>query len=188
MAELAFAPKGLDLAAREVKDGTFLYGKTVTLPFFPSGVVDLPPGGEKRMRNARKHHMVFWVFAGRVDVELNEFAFSIGRGGMWQVPRGESLCMAPARASSAPFPGVPGMLTADRVLCCRKLVRPAQPLRSTHAPLLRTGMLHVGGGAGRRGGPVGARSGHGGGSGAGLVLRLMLPRTTVTQPIWHTGL
>ena len=50
----------------------------------------------ERMRNSRKHHMVFCVFAGRVDVELNEFAFSIGRGGMWQVPRGKHLSECPS--------------------------------------------------------------------------------------------
>ena len=52
-------------------------------------MVDLPPGGVKRMKNSRKNHMVFWVFRGRVRVEVAGTAFSIGRGGMWQVPRGK---------------------------------------------------------------------------------------------------
>lgn len=34
--------------------------------------------------------MVFWVFYGRVRVEVAGIEFSIGKGGMWQVPRGES--------------------------------------------------------------------------------------------------
>ena len=52
-------------------------------------MVDLPPGGVKRMKNSRKNHMVFWVFRGRVRVEVAGTEFSIGRGGMWQVPRGQ---------------------------------------------------------------------------------------------------
>ena len=34
--------------------------------------------------------MVFWVFAGRVEVDVSGNTFSVGRGGMWQVPRGKS--------------------------------------------------------------------------------------------------
>jgi centromere protein C len=80
----------LDDATREVKNSSFQYGKTVTLPFFHSGVVDLPPKGEKKMKNSRRNHMVFWVFSGRVDVDVSNNQFSIGKGGMWQVPRGKS--------------------------------------------------------------------------------------------------
>ena len=34
--------------------------------------------------------MVFWVFAGRVLVDVSGNEFSVGRGGMWQVPRGKT--------------------------------------------------------------------------------------------------
>lgn len=74
---------------KEVKGAEFKFAKTLTLPFFHAGVVDLPPGGEKRMKNARKNHMVFWVFYGRVRVDVAGAEFSIGKGGMWQVPRGK---------------------------------------------------------------------------------------------------
>ena len=85
---MAFAPKGLNESTREVKGASFRYAKTVTLPFFHSGMVDIPPDGEKRVKNSRKNHMVFWVFSGRVMVNVSGNDFSIGRGGMWQVPRG----------------------------------------------------------------------------------------------------
>ena len=61
------------------------------MPFFGSGMVDLPPGGAKRSKNSRKMQMVFFVFYGRVQVEVGTptTRFGIGKGGMWQVPRGE---------------------------------------------------------------------------------------------------
>jgi centromere protein C len=79
---------------REVKGADFLYAKTLTLPFFHSGMVDLPSGGEKRVKNTRKNHMVFWVFYGRVMVDVAGVKFSIGKGGMWQVPRGNFYSIA----------------------------------------------------------------------------------------------
>lgn len=76
---------------RDISGATFRFAKTLTLPFFGSGMVDLPPGGTKRVKNSRKMQMVFFVFYGRVTVDLGTPTqrFSIGRGGMWQVPRGK---------------------------------------------------------------------------------------------------
>ena len=88
--DLALAPVALEGLTREVKGAEFMYAKTITLPFFHSGMVDIPPGGEKKTKNSRKNHMVFWVFSGRVQVKVADTSFSIGRGGMWQVPRGTS--------------------------------------------------------------------------------------------------
>ena len=90
--DLAIAPHGLDTLMKEVKNQNFQYAKTITLPFFHSGVVDIPPGGEKRQKNSRKNHMVFWVFSGRVVVDVSGNEFGLGKGGMWQVPRGECQC------------------------------------------------------------------------------------------------
>ena len=58
------------------------------MPFFGSGIVDLPPSGEKRIKNARRMQMVFFVFSGRVRVTVNDLNFGVGKGGMWVVPRG----------------------------------------------------------------------------------------------------
>lgn len=54
-------------------------------------MVDLPPGGVKRLKNSRKMQMVFFIHYGRVMVKVGNTNFSIGKGGMWQVPRGESI-------------------------------------------------------------------------------------------------
>ncbi|KAK0625977.1 kinetochore CENP-C fungal-like protein [Immersiella caudata] len=71
-----------------VKDATFRYAKILSEGFFNCGVVDLPPGAEKRPKNSRKMFMTFFVHTGRVLVTVNETSFRISKGGMWFVPRG----------------------------------------------------------------------------------------------------
>jgi len=78
------------VATQEVKGATFRYAKTLSEGFFNVGVVDLPPGSEKRPKNSRKMFMTFFVHTGRVLVTVNETSFRISKGGMWFVPRGES--------------------------------------------------------------------------------------------------
>jgi centromere protein C len=75
----------------DIRDATFRFAKTLTMPFMNAGVVDLPPGSEKRPKNSRKMHMVFFVHYGKVLVTVNEAQFRISAGGMWFVPRGK-LC------------------------------------------------------------------------------------------------
>lgn len=79
---------------RDISGADFKFAKTLTLDFFGSGMVDLPPGGAKRVKNSRKMQMVFFVFYGRVEVSMGTplKTFSIGKGGQWQVPRGKLLC------------------------------------------------------------------------------------------------
>lgn len=77
------------IQTRDIRDATFRFAKTLSLPFFGSGVVDLPPGAEKRPKNSRKMQMVFFVFQGKVLVTVHETQFRIGAGGMWFVPRGK---------------------------------------------------------------------------------------------------
>jgi len=80
------------IITRDVGTGaSFKFAKTLTLPFFGSGMVDLPPGGIKKPKNSRKMQMVFFVFYGRVEVSVNDSVFRIGKGGMWQVPRSKFL-------------------------------------------------------------------------------------------------
>ena len=76
---------------RDIRDATFRFAKTLTMPFMGAGVVDLPPGAEKRPKNSRKMHMVFFVHYGKVMVTINETQFRISAGGTWFVPRGEFL-------------------------------------------------------------------------------------------------
>ncbi|KAJ5038937.1 uncharacterized protein L3040_006612 [Drepanopeziza brunnea f. sp. 'multigermtubi'] len=76
------------IITRDIPSSGFKFAKTLTLPFFGSGMVDLPPKAMKKSKNSRKMQMVFFVFSGRVQVTVNDNIFSIGKGGMWQVPRG----------------------------------------------------------------------------------------------------
>ncbi|KAI1084396.1 Mif2/CENP-C like-domain-containing protein [Whalleya microplaca] len=84
--ELAISDAAIE--ARPVKDSTFLFAKTLTMPFFGSGIVEMPPGSEKRHKNTRKMHMVFFVHTGSVTVNIADNEFQIGKGGTWFVPRG----------------------------------------------------------------------------------------------------
>lgn len=66
----------------------FMFTKTLTMPFFGSGVIELPPKGMKGLKNSRKFQFVFFVYSGKVAVEICGTQFVISKGGMWQVPRG----------------------------------------------------------------------------------------------------
>ena len=92
--DLAFASSAIE--TRDVANSEFKYAKIMTLPFFGSGVVELPPEGFKRAKNSRKMQMCFFVHEGKVMVEVgaqgahgevNQFAIS--KGGVWVVPRGK---------------------------------------------------------------------------------------------------
>jgi centromere protein C len=87
--EKQLALSGAAIQTQPVKGSTFRYAKTLNEGFFNSGVVDLPPGSEKRPKNSRKMFMSFFVHTGRVLVTVNETTFRINKGGMWFVPRGK---------------------------------------------------------------------------------------------------
>lgn len=76
---------------RDIAGAEFKFAKTLTTDFFGAGMVEVPPGGAKRIKNSRKMQMVFFVFYGRVMINLGTppTRFSIGKGGQWQVPRGK---------------------------------------------------------------------------------------------------
>ncbi|KAI0803345.1 Mif2/CENP-C like-domain-containing protein [Xylaria sp. FL0064] len=84
--ELAISENAIQL--KDIKDATFKFAKTLTLPFFGAGVVDLPPGAEKRPKNSRMRHLVFFVHTGNVQVTIAQTEFGIAMGGMFFVPRG----------------------------------------------------------------------------------------------------
>ncbi|KAI1106758.1 Mif2/CENP-C like-domain-containing protein [Jackrogersella minutella] len=84
--ELAVSEAAIQL--KDIKDATFRFAKTLTTSFFGSGIVDMPPGSEKRTKNSRKMQMVFFVHTGSVEVTVAQTEFRIGKGGMWFVPRG----------------------------------------------------------------------------------------------------
>ena len=98
--EVAYSFDAVEM--RDISGADFKFAKTLTLDFFGSGMVDLPPGGAKRVKNSRKMQMVFFVFYGRVEVSMGAplKSFSIGKGGQWQVPRGKLLHSLPFHYSS----------------------------------------------------------------------------------------
>lgn len=110
--EIAIAHAPAAIITREVKGSalhegtTFRYAKLLSTSFFGTGIVELPPGGIKRPKNSRKMHMGFFVVKGRVTVHVgpagsddteSQNRFSIGKGGFWQVPRGEPFLHRRAR-------------------------------------------------------------------------------------------
>ncbi|KAH7025453.1 Mif2/CENP-C like-domain-containing protein [Macrophomina phaseolina] len=76
------------IQTREVRGANFQYSKLLGLPYLGAGMVDLPPHGSKRSKNSRKMHMVFCVLTGKVNATVGETVFSISKGGVWMVPRG----------------------------------------------------------------------------------------------------
>ncbi|KAB8338797.1 hypothetical protein FH972_021742 [Carpinus fangiana] len=80
--EIAFA--GRSIEARDVQGAQFRYAKTLTMGFFGSGIVEMPPNGFKRMKNSRKMAMVFFVHYGKVAVDVAGTRFTISKGGVWQ--------------------------------------------------------------------------------------------------------
>ncbi|KAI0900505.1 Mif2/CENP-C like-domain-containing protein [Annulohypoxylon nitens] len=97
--ELAISEAAIQL--KDIKDATFRFAKTLTMPFFGSGIVDMPPGSEKRTKNSRKMHMVFFVHSGSVEVTVAQTEFRIGKGGMWFVPRGNHYSILNDSSTSA---------------------------------------------------------------------------------------
>lgn len=93
IAEEQIAISGDAVQTRDIRDATFRFAKTLTMPFMGAGIVDLPPGAEKRPKNSRKMHMAFFVHYGKVMVTVNEAQFRISPGGTWFVPRGKSFML-----------------------------------------------------------------------------------------------
>jgi hypothetical protein len=122
----------------------------MTLPFFGSGIVELPPEGFKRMKNSQKMQMVFFVHEGKVlvtvgppavgqngrgvsgeEAETNEFAIS--KGGVWVVPRGMFLlCFA--------FLSFPNHLALHCISATRSEKR-SSPKKPQHATVVDAGFL-----------------------------------------------
>ena len=142
--DVAYASEAIEM--RDINNADFRFAKTLTLPFFGSGMVDLPPGGEKRVKNSRKMQMVFFVFYGRVTVDLGTpmQRFGIGKGGMWQVPRGEFLHLAfvrsvPSLSSPSSSPG--SILPKAFLIINRELLFHRQQLQNqARSHLLRPGL------------------------------------------------
>ncbi|KAI1813493.1 Mif2/CENP-C like-domain-containing protein [Poronia punctata] len=89
--ELAISENAIQL--KDIKDATFKFAKTLSLPFFASGIVELPPNSQKRTKNSRKMHLAFFVHSGNVQVKVGQTEFGIAKGGMFFVPRGNNYSL-----------------------------------------------------------------------------------------------
>ncbi|KAH6431303.1 hypothetical protein HBI14_031720 [Parastagonospora nodorum] len=87
--QIAWAQKGMQPV--DVPDGSFQYTKLASAgDFFNWGIIDLRVDQMKRTKNSRKMHMIFNVQSGTVEVKVHENEFTVHRGGVWQVPRGNT--------------------------------------------------------------------------------------------------
>jgi centromere protein C len=91
------AISGAAIKTTEVVGGEFRYAKVFSEGFIGAGVVDLPPGAIKRLKNSRKVFMIFFVHAGRVLVTVQETSFRISKGGIFIVPRCKLSSSFPSR-------------------------------------------------------------------------------------------
>ncbi|KAK5009098.1 hypothetical protein LTR28_002730, partial [Elasticomyces elasticus] len=107
LTDIAFAARSMVL--RDVQSADFRYAKVLTMPFFGSGLVELPARGYKRMKNSRKMQMVFFVHEGKVTVEVAGLTFGLTKGGCWQVPRVASRSGAAAHPQGSLAKGRSGV-------------------------------------------------------------------------------
>ena len=96
--DIAYAPSAIQ--THEVKDSTFRFAKILSTPFLGSGFVEMPPGAIKKQKNSKRMHMVFFVFHGRIQVDVAGLQFSAGKGTVFQVPRGKAIGFAFSRSQT----------------------------------------------------------------------------------------
>lgn len=70
-------------------DGSFKYAKLVRIPFFGAGLLEIPPGGSKSAKSSRNMQMIFFIYEGKVTVDVAGMTFGITAGGSFIVPRGK---------------------------------------------------------------------------------------------------
>lgn len=86
---IAWSEKGIEPV--EVADGSFKYAKMDSAGyFFNWGMLELRADQMKRTKNSRMMHMLFNVQYGTVEVKVHVNEFTVHKGGIWQVPRGNT--------------------------------------------------------------------------------------------------
>ncbi|KAF9701190.1 hypothetical protein EKO04_000326 [Ascochyta lentis] len=99
---LAWSEKGIKPEA--VGDGSFQYariGGSGPAGFLNWGMIELRADQMKRSKNSRKMHMVFNVQSGAVEVKVHENEFTVHKGGIWQVPRGNTYSIKNVGSATA---------------------------------------------------------------------------------------
>ncbi|TLD32074.1 hypothetical protein E2P81_ATG07564 [Venturia nashicola] len=79
----------------------FAFTKTHSSHFFGTGIMEIPPGGYKMKKNSRKMTMAFFMHTGKVDVMVAEDEFTISKGGIFHVPRGNTYSIHNPREHTA---------------------------------------------------------------------------------------
>ncbi|KAF1944873.1 cupin domain-containing protein [Clathrospora elynae] len=86
---IAWAEKGIH--PQNIGDGGFKFARIGSCgPFFNWGLIELGVDQMKRTKNSRCMHMVFNLQSGTVEVRVHENEFTVHKGGLWQVPRGNT--------------------------------------------------------------------------------------------------
>jgi hypothetical protein len=89
---IGWAQKGINPA--DVPDASFKFtklGSAGQSSFLSWGFIELKADQLKRTKNSRRMHMVFHVTSGAVEVKVHDSEFTVHKGGVWQVPRGEFM-------------------------------------------------------------------------------------------------
>ncbi|ODH39378.1 hypothetical protein ACO22_01946 [Paracoccidioides brasiliensis] len=124
IADIAFAPSAIE--THEVKDSTFRFAKILNNFFLGSGFVDMPPGAVKRQKNSKKMHMVFFVYHGRIRVDVSGLQFSAGKGCVFQVPRGNNYSFSNDYDKSAAIFFTQGCVPVEKEVPVES-VEPSEP-------------------------------------------------------------
>ncbi|KAF1961368.1 hypothetical protein CC80DRAFT_236198 [Byssothecium circinans] len=88
---IAWAQKGVNPV--DVPDASFKFTKLGSVGednFLSWGFIELQADQMKRTKNSRRMHMLFHVQSGAVEVKIHENVFTLHRGGVCQVPRGNT--------------------------------------------------------------------------------------------------
>ena len=73
----------------EVANASFRMNKTLSYDHLGTGVIDFPPGGQKRWKPAGRYDLVFYVVKGKVAANVASNEFVLRKGGQFQVMKGE---------------------------------------------------------------------------------------------------
>ncbi|KAF8242275.1 hypothetical protein K440DRAFT_617714 [Wilcoxina mikolae CBS 423.85] len=76
------------IVTSDVANGSFKFVKTFTQDGFGTGIMEIPPGGSKRVKSSGKMSLVFYMLLGRATVNIAGNRFRVGKGGQFMVPRG----------------------------------------------------------------------------------------------------
>ncbi|KAG4304391.1 hypothetical protein PORY_002101 [Pneumocystis oryctolagi] len=86
---LGIAYPASSYAPRDVANAIIKFQKTFDeTPFFATGVMDLPRGGEKTTKPSKHNVMTFVILEGAVEATVHQTSFRLKRGSHFIVPRG----------------------------------------------------------------------------------------------------